>query len=263
MTSHNDVRGQRFFLLVFALSVPFWMLGSVTDLQLMPGLSISALMTFCPTAAALILLYRENKAKGATDLLRRSFDFKRIKRTRWYVPVLLLMPAVSVVVYMLMRWMDPPLPASQVTVVGTVLMSLGFFVGALGEELGWSGYVLETLQARCNALQAGVILGLVAVLWHLVPLLLLHRSPIWIAWWCLYAVAARILIVWLYNNTDRSVFSVALFHASLNLTYILFPVYGSHFDMRLGGIVMAFAVTMVIAIWGPKLHTLEPAYKRS
>jgi hypothetical protein len=54
-------------------------------------------------------------------------------------------------------------------------------------------------------------------------------------------VASRILIVGLYNNMGKSVFAVALFHATLNLTYTLFPVYGSHFDMRLGGLVMAFA----------------------
>lgn len=97
-----------------------------------------------------------------------------------------------------------------------------------------------------------LVLGVVGVIWHLVPLLLIHRSLSWIAWWCLYAVAARILIVWLYNNTGRSVFAAALFHATLNLTYMLFPVYGSHFDMRLGGLVMAFAAAIVTVVWGPK-----------
>ena len=61
------------------------------------------------------------------------------------------------------------------------------------------------MQARWNSLQIGLLLGLVSLRWHLGPLLLMHRSPTWIAWWCLYAVAARILIVWLYNNTGKSV----------------------------------------------------------
>ena len=242
----------KFFLLVFALSVPFWLIGAASDLQLMPGLSVSALMAFCPMAAALILVHRENKVDGATELLRRSFDFKRIRARRWYVPILLLIPGVNVAVYGLMRWLDMPLPAPQISVLPTLLMFLAFFVGALGEELGWSGYVLEPLQDRWSALRASVTLGVVAIGWHLVPLLLLHRSPIWIAWWCLYAMASRILIVWLYNNTGKSVFAVALFHATLNLTYMLFPVYGSHFDMRLGGLVMAFAAALVTAVWGAK-----------
>ena len=241
-----------FFALAFGLSFPFWLMGAAIDLQLMPGLSASVLMAFSPMAAALILVYRENKAAGVMELLARSLNFKRIKAKRWYLPILLLMPGVSVVVYGLMHWMGMPLPAPQVSVVPALLMLLAFFVGALGEELGWSGYVLDPMQARWSALRVGVTLGLVAIMWHLVPLLLLHRPPAWIAWWCLYAVAARVLIVWLYNSTGKSVCAVALFHATLNLSYMLFPIYGSHFDMRLGALVLAFAAAVVTVVWGPR-----------
>lgn len=89
------------------------------------------------------------------------------------------------------------------------------------------------------------------VLWHLVPLLLSNRFPSWIAWWCLYGVAARIFIVWLYNNTGQSVFGVAPFHSTMNLSWMLFPVDGSHFDMRLGGLLMAVTAVIVVAVWGP------------
>ena len=241
-----------FFLLVFTLSVPFWLIGGVTDLQLMPGLSVSALMAFCPMVAALMLVHRETGASGATELLRRSFDFERIRAKRWYAPIFLLMAGVNGAVYGLMRCMDMPLPAPQLGVVAAPLMFFAFFVAALGEELGWSGYITDPMQNRWSALQTGVLLGLVSVLWHVVPLLLVHRSPSWIAWWCLYAVAARILIVWLYNNTGKSVFAVALFHDTLNLAWMLFPVYGSHFDMRLGGLVMAAIAVTVTVVWGPR-----------
>jgi uncharacterized protein len=240
----------KFFALVFGLSVPFWLIGAATDLQLMPGLSVSALMTFCPITAALILVRRENKAGGVTALLARSFDFKRITAKRWYAPILLLMASVDVGVYGLMRWLDMPVPAPQLSVLPTLWMFCAFFVGALGEELGWSGYVTDALQDRWNALQTGVLLGLVSALWHIVPLLLVHRSPSWIAWWCLYALAARILIVWLYNNTGKSVFAVALFHATLNLSWMLFPVYGSHFDIRLCGLLMMVTAFIVTLVWG-------------
>ena len=195
----------------------------------------------------------------------RSVDYRRITDKRWYLPILLLMPVVSVVVYGLMRELDLPLPASptqaqsiaqvlaDLPVVSALLIFAAFFVGTLGEELGWSGYVLDPLQERWSALQSGLILGAVGVAWHLVPLLvIMHRAPAWIAWWCLYAVAFRILIVWLYNNTGGSVFAVALFHATLNLSVMLFPVNGSHFDTRLAGLVMACAAAMVIVLWGPR-----------
>ena len=242
----------RFFGLVFALSVPFWLIGAATDRQLMPGLSVSALMAFCPMVAALLLLHRERGIAGVRQLLKRSFDYRRIKSLGWLVPVMLLMPGVSFVVYGLMQWSDTPVPATQVAIGSSLLMLLAFFIGALGEELGWSGYILDTLHERWSALQASLILGVVGVAWHLVPLLLVHRPLAWIAWWCLYAMAARLLTVWLYNNTGRSVFAASVFHATLNLAFMLFPVNGSHFDMRIGGLVMAGVAGVVVVVWGPR-----------
>ena len=148
--------------------------------------------------------------------------------------------------------MDLPLPALQFPVGAALLKFLAILVGALGEELGWSGYAIDPLQQRWNALKASLVLGWVGVAWHIVPLLLVQRPPTWIAWWSLYALSARLLMVWLYINTGRSVVAAALFHATLNLSFMLFPVYGSHFDMRLGGLVMAAVAAVVTVIWGPK-----------
>ena len=244
-----------FFLLVFALSLPVWLMGAATGLQLMPGLSVSALAAFCPAIAALTLVYKKRSRVGVLTLLKRSFDFKRIKEKRWYVPVIFLMPAVSVAMYVLMHLMDMPLPAPEFQLWPALLMLIAFFVSALGEELGWSGYALAPLQDRWGALGASLTLGAVGVVWHLIPLLLSHRSPTSIAWWCLHALAARVLIVCLYINTGKSVFAAALFHATLNLACMLFPVNGSHFDIRLSGIMMALVAFTVVAVWGPKTLT--------
>jgi uncharacterized protein len=244
-----------FFTLVLGLSVPFWLLGAYSRAMLMPGLSVSALMTVCPMIAALLLVYREGGTAGVMQLLRRSLDFHRITDRRWYIPILLLMPSISIGVYALTRWLKMPMPAPQVSVVPAMLMFIAFFVGALGEELGWTGYALEPMLAKWSALRAGVTLGVVGVMWHLVPLILMHRSASWIACWCMYALAARVLIVWVYKNTNESIFAVTVFHATLNLAYMLFPINGSHFDMRLGGLVTAFVALAVTVVWGPKTMT--------
>jgi membrane protease YdiL (CAAX protease family) len=107
----------------------------------MPGLSISALMAFCPTFVALILRQREHGRGSVLGLLRRSDDFRR-------------MPPVGSMG-----------PARMFSVTLTSLaIFLAFLVAAFGEELGWSGYVLEPLQKRLNALQAGLISGVASVL---------------------------------------------------------------------------------------------------
>jgi uncharacterized protein len=243
----------KFFLLVFALSVPFWLIGALTGLELLPGLPVSSLGAFCPLLAALILVYRENKTIGVTELLKRSFDYKRISAKVWYIPIFLLMPGVMVLSYGLMRLLGLPLPNPHYpTVLAVLLMSFAFFIAALGEELGWSGYVTDLLQVRWNALQASLLLGLVGATWHIVSLVQADRSLAWIAWWCLYTVAARVLIVWLYNTTGKSVFAATLFHTMLNISWQLFPNNGSHFDPRITGLILAVVAGIVTVIWRPQ-----------
>ena len=50
-------------------------------------------------------------------------------------------------------------------------------------------------------------------------------------------------------------FAAALFHATLNLAYMLFPVDGSHFDMRIASLVMTCIALVVVVVYGPKTST--------
>jgi len=245
----------KFFLLVFTLSIPLWLIGAVTRLQLLPGLPVSSLMAFCPLIAASILVYREDKTAGVTKLFKRSFDYRRIRAKVWYVPSVLLMPCIAVLAYGLMRLLRLPLPVPQFPGVAVLLMFLTFFIAALGEEVGWLGYAIDPMQDRRNALQASILLGLVTATWHIVPFAQADRSPSWIAWQCLNLVALRVLLVWLYNNTGKSVLPAALCHAMVNLSWQLFPNYGSHYDPRINGLITAFAAVIVTVIWGPRTLT--------
>ena len=121
-----------FFLLVFVLSLPFWLAGAFTTLQLLPGLPVSSLMCFCPVTAALILVYRENKTTGVTELLKRSFDYRRIKTKIWYAPIIFLMPGVMVFSYGLKRLMGVALPTPQFTVLAALALLIVFFISRSG-----------------------------------------------------------------------------------------------------------------------------------
>jgi len=93
-----------------------------------------------------------------------------------------------------------------------------FLITGIGEELGWMGYAIDPMQNRWGALKASIILGLVWSLFHFIPDLQNRQTADWILWHRLRTVAFRILIVWVYNNTGKSVFSAILFHAVNNLS---------------------------------------------
>ena len=241
-----------FFLLVFALSVPFWLIGALTGFQLVRGLPVGALMAFCPLIAAVILTYREKKGEGARELLGRVFDYGRIRNRVWYLPIVLLRPAVLVLSYLVMRVTGAPLPTPHFSALTAIALFAVFFIGAVGEEVGWSGYATDRMLSRWNALEAGLLLGCVMAVWHLVPLVQAHRTPTWIAWWCLSAVATRVLTIWIYNNTGGSVFATILYHDMDNVSWLMFPNFGSHYDPRITGLILAFAAVIVTLIWGSR-----------
>ena len=122
-------------------------------------------------------------------------------------------------------------------------MAAFFFIGALGEELGWSGYATEPLQQRWGTLPASLMLGAVRAVWHFVPLVQAHRTVEWIAWWSLDTVSLRMIMTWLYIHCGKSVFAAAVFHAMINLSWQLFPINGSFYDPRVFGL-----ITLVCAI---------------
>src|SRR5919198_1434692 len=92
-----------FFVLVFVLCIPFWILGAVNPIEILPGLPLSTLGAFVPAIAALILIYRSGRLSGVLQLLKRSFDFKRIRNRNWYFAFLLINPAIAVLAYVWMR----------------------------------------------------------------------------------------------------------------------------------------------------------------
>jgi len=114
------------------------------------------------------------------------------------------------------------------------VMFLAFFIIAgLGQELGWTGFLLPRLQRRFSALTSSMLRAIIVFVWHL-PILLYARSelpalsdfpyPGWIAQkGTLVAVAAMIVLFlfpwavfcnWMFNNTCGSLLLVAVLHGS-------------------------------------------------
>jgi membrane protease YdiL (CAAX protease family) len=118
--------------------------------------------------------------------------------------------------------------------------------------LGWSGYAIDPLQQRWGALKASLILGVVWALWHGIPFVQTGNPPNWIVWKSLSVVALRILIVWLYNNTGKSVFAAILFHDMINVSEFLFPNYGSHYDPFVTGLITWLTAGIFTFGWGAK-----------
>lgn len=110
-------------------------------------------------------------------------------------------------------------PVSPLAFVGCALR-----LGALLEEPGWGGYALGRCERLGNALTASLRLGVLWTCRHLPPFfipgsyqagLVLGASAFGL--FSPTAVAASVVITWIYAPNDRGIFAAILFHASLNL----------------------------------------------
>ena len=239
-----------FFILIFVISIPLYILAALVPQELVLFLALT--LAPVPITAALILTYRENGSEGARRLLKRSFDIKRITKKSWYVPIFFLVPALFFLALVLMVLMGEPVPEPLFPVVAAPVAFLIFLLFALFEEVGWMGYAFDPLQDRRPAFAASILLGIPWALWHLPFYLSAGLDPVWIAGQLFTLLAIRTLIAWIYNNAGKSVFATMLFHAVYNVCTLMIASYYSSLGHALTSVLIAITAVVVVWLWGPE-----------
>lgn len=257
----------RFFILVFALSAPLWFLELFIDNSSLPlNIPITDIVAaFTPLFAACILIYKENGKTGLSNLFKRIFDYKRIKSTRWVLIIIFLPILIFLLIYIFLKIYNFKLPENYaIPYLSIPLLLLFFFLGAIGEEIGYMGYAVDPLQKKYNALWASIIIGIPWAVWHYPSIIQQGHNFEWILWGTLGTVAFRVLFVWIYNNTNKSIFACILPHCLYNTGRVIFPNNNSinplvdypsiHYS------VIALIAFVVIMLWGQRtLSGIEPS----
>ena len=247
---------RNFLLLLFILSVPCWVLGAIYDVQIFPGFNLYQLPLALSAVTAFILIYREAGSAGVIALLKRTYDFRNIKSKIWYLPMLLIYPSMGFIAYLVLRFSGTSIPPPQFS-LATLLGLIAIFFMTYGEELGWTGYLIDPMQERWSALRSGILLGVVWAVIHAPTFFINGYSFEWVFWHGLYTVAGRVLMVWIYNNAGKSLFSMALTHSTFGLFWSLWPTENMHravpfYDPRIMAFTAIFYVAIVTFLWGSK-----------
>jgi len=244
-----------FVLLTFLISLPILILAFLTTHMVPEDWPINHfgfMSIIAPVTAASILTYRENGLDGAKDFLQRSFDHKRIAGKKRYGMILFSLPIIYVSSQLLMTLFEVQIPEKPVSIAAILVTFPFFMLFALCEEVGWQGYAYDPLEKRWNSLNASIILGTIMAVWHL-PLFIIQHPPggsTWIAGQSLNIVATRILIVWIFNDTGKSVFSAILLHAIYNVCTMYLPFYGTPLGPMFATVVTAIVVICMISARG-------------
>lgn len=145
---------------------------------------------------------------------------------RWYAVALLTTPLLLLAILRLLSAIVEPAFAPRFQ---WALFAIGLVTGTC-EEIGWTGFATPRLLARQRLGMAGLSLGLVWALWHVLVDFRYNVDAMGTAWLLEYAVVYvatltpyRILMTWVYVNT-RSLLLAVLMHASYTgWLLVLFP----------------------------------------
>jgi uncharacterized protein len=174
-----------------------------------------ALPAFLVTAAV------SGKA-GILDLLGRVFRWR--VGLRWYLIAILGLPVATLLVASAFLGMAPlqalveNWPLFFTVFVPELLLAV--LLIQIFEETAWTGFVQDTLQGRHGPLLASIMVAPAFALFHLMSNFLeagqIIMVLVQVAVQAVASIFLRVVIMWLYNSTGRSVLIVALFHSSFN-----------------------------------------------
>jgi membrane protease YdiL (CAAX protease family) len=222
---------------------------------------IFVLMLLGPSAAGLAGTALLDGRRGLHELLR-SFVRWRVG-ARWYAVALLTAPTLLLAVLSGFSAFDTAFaPRFQWT-----LIAIGLLAGTF-EEIGWTGFAAPRLLARQRLFMAGVSLGVVWALWHVMVDFRQNAHAMGFAWLLEFALlyvaaltAYRVLMTWVFAHT-QSLSLAVLMHASYTgWLIVMFPA-----TSGLQGLAWqaAFAALLWMAVVGAMLggaHRAPPQSK--
>jgi membrane protease YdiL (CAAX protease family) len=231
------------FLLLIAIGFRFEAVG-------LPEFGLIFLaMAAGPSTAGLVLTRLVDGQAGWLSL------FERMRRWRlglnWYAISILTNGLTMLAVLAVLSLTVSPAFQPGFMPIGLVFGLLaGFF-----EEIGWTGFALPRLQSRFNTLAAGLVLGLLWSVWHMLADYSGNIHAMGSAWfvhfliyWIAPLTAYRILMAWVYKNTE-SLLLAQVMHAGYTGVQALFtPTSTTLAENLIWQAAFAVALWLIVAV---------------
>jgi len=173
---------------------------------------------FGPAIAGLII----ERLNYSSDLILKIFNL-RSSLPNYFLSVLIFPIIFMILILFLVLYQGYPEPDfSQISMINLVFLILGniLFGGALGEEIGWRGFLLTKLKGQYSDIVSSVFVGITWALWHL-PLFLTNTYHNPMMQYLVIVVLISFIFTFLLNRTINSIWPVVLLHASFNISNMI------------------------------------------
>jgi len=208
-----------FLILVFGTtwSVGFWVAAQPGPTNLSGFLAAFLPQVWAPTVVALALVAVSHGPRGV-----RIEVAERLKYRRGAAPWLALAattPAVATALAVATaRFAGDGAPFTPSRAV-PLAIGMQIITGAVGEELGWRGFLLPRLRKRSGRVVAAWVMGALWSLWHVpawfIPWLPHRTFPV--ASTLIFIACFGVFMAFLFYRAGESVIATILAHLSLNI----------------------------------------------
>jgi len=193
----------------------FFFLMLLGGLQQETGLLPSeiGLAQWGPGLAALLMLVIFRRDGFKINFIAKDTPIRR------YLYAALLPLGASLAVFLIAAALQIK-PSDNAPVYNSLpLMILWMPLGALGEEIGWRGYLHKKLDTRLRGLVSALLVGL---LWFPIHVSFFANGPLFILCLALVIISYSVVIYALVQETGFNVLLATLFHLSINLGNLLY-----------------------------------------
>ena len=191
------------------------------------AMGLAVFLMWVPTIAAIIagcISQKESNGKISFKKLLQSIGFQKTS-IKWIL-LSCLIPAVYIGIPYVLFWIAFPnsLDMSKASVIQLVLMSVvGIFIGlitAIGEEIGWRGYLVPATLERVGIKKALIYTSIFWGVWHLPILISGLYMPGTPAWYSVPAFLFMIIpvgmIYGIITIKTKSIWPAIFLHAAHN-----------------------------------------------
>lgn len=211
-----------------------------------------------PSAAALLVVGLGEGRQAASRLYGQLANWSLPKG--WYVLAVALGPIAVIGGWFIAAAVFPKLVWPDYVPLVPVLL-IWPLLAALGEEMGWRGFLYPRLIPRLGWFGAAIVVGVIWGVWHLpADYIALKASGDW--FWLAFFVngplvlaAHALVMAWLWARTGGSLVVMVLYHLGVTASAIAGPIVGPDILAQIGLASIGAGVVWLLAIC---LHVLVP-----
>jgi uncharacterized protein len=234
-----------FYIVTFVFTV---ILGGAQE-----AASISAetiiLPQWAPGLAALVMLLIFRK-----DGLRITFFDRRVPASRYLLAALIPIGG-AVLIYLIYRLFFGAAEAGAHAATPWILL-LWFPLGAIGEELGWRGYLHNRLNADIVGLVSSVIVGTLWAFWHVGSY---QNGALYTVFFMLLMISYTVVIYALVSRIGFNVLVAAIFHLMINVGNLFSYAIVNRVDFLMVSSLVWAAIAIVVVLTRKPLFGLGPS----